>query len=209
MRYFSVEAQKEIILDQEKLTKTDLEKENFWSNGKDIFNMIKNYEHTCVSEWIQVLPLLLQSTCIGCWLLFPSKVENSLHWWKFLRTPFNLLPNVQISSSCIQSSTLGSLSAIAEEKKLLCRTYHLNFCFQREKQITHLGIYTLLRKIQKCTFLLCDKKASGSCSEDKNEIKKVALHDSKNIYSLIEGCRKNEKILEIAGQENPSKIPRN
>ena len=29
MRYFSVEAQKEIILDQEKLIKTDLEKENF------------------------------------------------------------------------------------------------------------------------------------------------------------------------------------
>ena len=29
MRYFSVEAQKEIILDKEKLIKSDLEKENF------------------------------------------------------------------------------------------------------------------------------------------------------------------------------------
>ena len=37
MRYFSVEAQKEIILDQEKLIKSDLEKENFWCNGKDIY----------------------------------------------------------------------------------------------------------------------------------------------------------------------------
>lgn len=152
MRYFSVEAQKEIILDQEKLIKTDLEKENFWSNGKDIFNMIKNYEHTCVSEWIQVLPLLLQSTCIGCWLFFPSKVENSLHWWKFLRTPFNLLPNMQISYSCIQSSTLGSLSVIAEKKKLLCRTYHLNFCFQREKQNNSFGHIYFVKKNTKVHF---------------------------------------------------------
>lgn len=117
-----------------KLIKSDLEKENFWSNGKDIFDMVKNYAHTYVSEWIQVLPVLLQSTCIVCQLLFPSKVENSLHWWKFLRTPFNLLPNLQISYSCIPSSTLGFLSVITEKNKLLCRTYHLNFCFQSEKQ---------------------------------------------------------------------------
>ena len=39
-------------------------------------------------------------------------------------------------------------------------------------------------------------------------MKKIALYDSKNIYSLIQGSRKNEKIMEIAGQENPSKIPR-
>lgn len=97
-------------------------------------------------------PFYYYSTCIWCWLHFPSKVESSLHWWKFLRTPFNLLPDVQISYGCIQSSTLGSLSVIVEKKKLLCRTCYLNFCFRREKQNNSLGHILLVKKNTKVGF---------------------------------------------------------
>lgn len=83
---------------------------------------------------------------------FPSKVGSSFPWWKSLRTPFNLLPNAQISYGCIQSSTLAFLSVIVKKKKLLCRTYHLNFCFLREKQNNSLGHILCVKKNTKVGF---------------------------------------------------------
>lgn len=46
-------------------------------NGKDIFDVLDNYEHRSISEWIQLLPSYYNSTCIHCQVHFLSKAESS------------------------------------------------------------------------------------------------------------------------------------